>query len=154
MAASGWTDSEIAVQMGVSVPTLYRWRKLHPDFDDAMLMAKKIADDRVEGVMYRTAIGYDYVEQQAIKVKTGPDTEAVEVVDVIRHQPASDAQVRFWLKNRRRGEWTDQTDVNLTGDINVNVTADPRALAIAMIATLRAGIEAPAPTIEHEEPAK
>ena len=153
LAEAGHTDSEIAYALGVSVPTLWWWRKMHPDFAEAFVMGKRFPDDRVEGTLYRVALGYDYTEQQAIKVKTGEHTEEVKVVDVLRHQPPSEPSLRFWLKNRRPEQWRERNDVNLSGGVDVNVKTDPKALAIAMLATIRAALEAgePAPMIEGEK---
>jgi len=153
LAEAGCTDSEICQRINVSISTLWTWRKLHPDFAEAFKMAKTLPDDRVEGTLYRVALGYDYTEQQAIKVKTGEHTEEVQVVDVVKHQPPSEPSLRFWLKNRRPEQWRERNDVNLSGGVDVNVKADPKALAIAMLATIRAALEAgeAPPMIEGEK---
>ena len=139
---AGWTDIEIADHLGIGKTTLYAWMKEHQEFAAAMRDDKQ-AIERVKATLYNTAIGYSYVEQQAIKIKTGPDTEEVEVVDVIKHVPPIPASIIFFLKNKDRANWTDTQRVEVDANVNVNHTGDLREIALAMVATIQAGMAAP-----------
>jgi len=149
LSAAGWTDREIAAEMGVSVATLYRWKGLHDDFRAALEANSKAGVERVAGTLFNLANGYSYIEQEAIKVKTGEHTEEVQVVDVVKHQPANPSSAIFYLKNRDRQNWREQTEIGVQGSIDVNVKHDIRDLAIKMLAMISAGIAAP--TIEHQD---
>lgn len=149
LGLSGATDFDIAETFGVTARTVQFWRARDPQFDAALRIGKDIADDAVEATLYHRARGYSFPSEKIFFHKG-----EVTRVNTIEHVPPDTTAMIFWLKNRRRKDWTDQTDLNVSGAIDVNVNADPRALAIAMIATLRAGIEAPAPVIEHEEAEK
>lgn len=110
----GATDDEMAEFFGVHRATLYRWKLEHQDFCDAIKAGKAIADERVERSLYQKATGFDYTEQQAIKLKVGQHEEKVEVVEVRRHAPADTTAAIFWMKNRRPDEWRDKTEVQVT----------------------------------------
>lgn len=134
-AQFGATDAEIASACGVSVPTLYRWYAQVPAFRKSVKEdAKEVANARVGRTMYSKAIGYDYEEEQAIKVKVGKDQEAVEIVTVKRHQPADTTAGIFFLKNRDPENWRDVQKVE--ADVNHNIQVDDRKLALAMLNVL------------------
>ena len=115
MSALGLTDAEMAEVFDVSVRTLHRWKLDSEEFCHALKAGKEIADERVARALYQNATGYEYRETQAIKVKTGQYEEKVELVEVEKHKPAETTAGIFWLKNRRRDEWRDKIDHELTG---------------------------------------
>ena len=123
LCALGATDDEMADFFGVSTRTLYRWKLDHDDFCQAIKAAKAIADDRVERSLYQKATGYNYTEQQAIKIKLEQHREEVEVVDVSRHAPADTTAAIFWLKNRRAADWRDKQEVEHSG-LTVTIAKD------------------------------
>lgn len=124
LCALGATDDEMADFFGVHRSTLYRWKLDHPDFCDAIKTAKEAADERVERSLYQKATGYTVTEQQAVKIKTGKDSEAVETVEVERHVPADTTAAIFWLKNRRKDQWKDkhEHEHGLTGELSELLT--------------------------------
>lgn len=111
----GATDVEIADFFGVHPATVYRWKLEYPDFCEAIKAGKESADARVERSLYQMATGYDYREEQAIKIKVEQYKEEVEVVEVTKHKPAEPPAAIFWLKNRRKDDWRDKQDYELTG---------------------------------------
>ena len=117
LCALGATDDEMADFFGVHRSTIYRWKLDHPEFCDAIKSAKEIADERVERSLYQKATGYNYTEEQAIKIKRAQYEEEVEVVQVEKHSPADTTAAIFWLKNRRKAEWRDKQEIEHTGDV-------------------------------------
>lgn len=109
----GATDVELADFFGVSVRTLHRWKIESEEFCHSIKAAKAEADDRIERALYERASGFEYKEQQAIKVKVGPHEEKVEIVDVERMAPPDTTAMIFWLKNRRPENWRDKVDHTL-----------------------------------------
>jgi hypothetical protein len=117
----GATDDELADFFEVSTRTIYRWKLDHEEFCQAIKSGKEISDDRVERSLYQKATGYNFIEQQAFKIKAGQHEEKVEVVDVEKFaQPDTTAAI-FWLKNRKSGDWRDKQDVEHSGAVSVNV---------------------------------
>lgn len=96
----GATDVEVAEFFDVHVSTLYRWRHSNEDFLHAVKVGKEHADERVKVAYHKIASGYTYTEQQAIKVKDGPHSERVEIVEVQREAPPNPAAVMKWLSAR------------------------------------------------------
>lgn len=111
LCALGATDDELADFFDVHRSTIYRWKLEYPEFCDSIKSAKEVADERVERSLYQKATGYDFTEEQAIKIKLEQYKEEVEVVEVRKHSPADTTAAIFWLKNRRSGAWRDKQEV-------------------------------------------
>ena len=108
MAERGAVDAEIAAALGVALSTLYLWRSQFPEFSEALKRGKDVADDMVEGALFRRATGYS---QDAVKIMQH-EGSPIEVPYVEHHPPDTTAAI-FWLKNRRPKEWRDKRDVDL-----------------------------------------
>jgi transcriptional regulator with XRE-family HTH domain len=128
-ARNGLTDEDIAHNMGITRSTLAEWKKKHSDISDALKCGRECADLRVENQLYRNATGYDYTEQQAIKVKrvywdaNGRRCEAedVKIIDIKRHHVGETTAQIFWLKNRRAEDWRDKVITEQEGPVSVAV---------------------------------
>ncbi len=130
----GFTDEEVADAFAVSVRTLYRWQVDFPDFCHATKMGKSSPDDRTERSLYHRANGFEWYEEQAIKVKevTWEDgkkveTERIEVVKLLRRAPPDTTACIFWLKNRRKEDWRDKHEVDHNHRIIIEMTDDELA---------------------------
>lgn len=115
--AKGWTDIEVADFFGVSDRTLYRWMATHEDFCQAIKLGKEAPDDRTERSLYHRANGFEWIEQQAIKLKevtwedgNKVERERVEVVDVRKRVPPDTTASIFWLSNRRKDKWRQKVE--------------------------------------------
>lgn len=125
----GATDQDIADFLEVDVATIKRWAARDEKFCAALKVGKKIPNDKAERSLYHRATGYDYIEQQAFKIKTGNgNQEDVKVVEVLRHQPPDTAAAIFWLKNRRPDEWREKFDVNHTHNLSAEMEEFIRSL--------------------------
>lgn len=144
LGLAGATDFEICEHFEITQPTLYAWRAKFPAFDAALKLSKDLADGRIEASLYQKAHGYTYRSEE-IKVVDG----VIVRVPTVTHVPPDTTAMIFWLKNRQRANWTDQQDINVNVDVK---SADVRALAMSLLATIKAGLAAP--LIEHEEPAE
>lgn len=79
-ARDGLTDEQIANNMGVSIATLYNYKKDHLEILEAIKKGKEVVDFEVENALLKNA-------------RKGDTT----------------AQI-FWLKNRRPDKWRDSRD--------------------------------------------
>lgn len=109
LAKAGFTDMQMADFFEVSRATFYNWTAEHKDFLDAIKMQKEGPDECVTRSLYHRARGYEWTEQQSVKVKGEDGIERVEVVPVRRHVPPDSTAAIFWLKNRRG--WRDRQEV-------------------------------------------
>jgi hypothetical protein len=112
LAHLGATDSSIADFFGVSMRTVHRWKLAHEEFAEALKVGKKQPDDNVERSLYQCSVGYEYTEQEAIKIKVSATEEKVVIVDVVKHMPANGRDAFTWLKNRRKEEWRDTSQID------------------------------------------
>lgn len=108
-AKLGATDREIADLLEVSERTLHNWKKDHPELVDALRVGKEAADDRVEQSLYRRALGYTH---DAVKMHVVDG--AVSLTPYTEHYPPDTTAAIFWLKNRRKAEWRDKTEQEVT----------------------------------------
>ena len=113
-AHAGATDREIAELLDISERTLYRWKHRHPEIGAALALGKAAADARVEQSLYRRATGYSF---DAVKFHAVGGV--VVETPYVEHVPPDTTAAIFWLKNRKREEWSDrfEQDVNLSGDL-------------------------------------
>jgi hypothetical protein len=100
----------------VSINTIDNWKKRYPDFFLALLKGKQEADANAAEALYRNAIGSEYYEEHAVKLKRKifddkgkviRTEEHVQVIPLKKHsRPDTTAQI-FHLKNRRPDQWRD-----------------------------------------------
>ena len=109
----GLIDKEIMTLLGISHESFYKYKNEYAEFADALKEGKAVADDMVEQALYKSAIGFDYMEQAM--------TNKGEVVEIRRYsKPNTTAQI-FWLKNRRVDRWRDKQDVEHSGGVDVEI---------------------------------
>ena len=120
----GATDTEIADFFNVATSTIYEWKNIHPQFSEAINAGKIKADMEIASSLYERAKGYDYTEEQALKLKRadggGISDERVEIVTINKHVPPDPISMKFWLGNRRG--WKDRKDVT-TDDKPISLAA-------------------------------
>lgn len=119
LCEGGATDEVLAAELGVSVKSINRWKAAHPEFRQALKDNKIVADEYVKRSLYHRALGGEYEEMQAIKLKRinyvdgkkVSEEEYIEMVPVTKSVPADTTAAIFWLKNRRSKEWRDVKQV-------------------------------------------
>lgn len=108
-----YTDAQFAEFFNIGVATLYRWKKLYPEFAAAIKRSKEVDDGRVVNAMLQRAIGYDHETQTVVMHKgkplIGDDGKPVTVTE-IKHIPGDVTAQKFWLSNRQRGKWAIDPD--------------------------------------------
>lgn len=122
----GATDDDAASFFEVTIRTITHWKHDYPEFAAALIVAKEVADARVEQSLYRRATGYT---QDAVKIFLGPGGVPV-IVPYVERIPPDPTSMIFWLKNRKRLEWRDtrpgdQADED--GVMKVKIVNDPDA---------------------------
>ena len=112
----GATDKEMADFFNVSKSTLNLWKLEHEDFSDSIKKGKIIADANVADSLYKRAIGYEHEEDKIFLSEGQPI-----IVPTIKHYPPDSTACFFWLKNRKPEVWRDKQDVNLSGNVGIEV---------------------------------
>ncbi|MEB7449883.1 helix-turn-helix domain-containing protein [Staphylococcus chromogenes] len=112
-ARDGLTMDQIAYNMGITKPTLYKWQKKNDNLVNALKVGRDSTDRQVENALFKNAIGFHYTEEQI--------TDDGEVVEVQKYsKPNTTAQI-FWLKNRKPDEWREKQNVEHEGTVNQNM---------------------------------
>lgn len=116
LAEKGFTDKDIADVFEVSEDTVNNWKKKYPQFFESLKAGKEISDRNVVQSLYHRALGYSHPEVHISTVNG-----KVVKTDIIKHYAPDPTSCIFWLKNRDKDHWRDKQDVNLTGDLTVNI---------------------------------
>ncbi|MCF0055526.1 hypothetical protein [Dyadobacter sp. CY356] len=115
----GLTDIELADFFEVCEDTIYEWKKVHPIFSEATRAGKVKADAEVADKLHQRAVGAEWIEDQAFKIKTTKfdangrkleEWEEVQVVQVRKAAPPDTPAISLWLRNRQPAKWRDKPD--------------------------------------------
>lgn len=99
-AREGLTESQIAKNIGISLKTLYNWKKKNLHILHALKKGKEVIDFEVENSLLKRALGYEYEE---CTYENGRLSKKV-----IKQVPADITAIIFWLKNRKPSKWRDK----------------------------------------------
>ena len=124
-ARDGLTDEQIAKNLGVAYSTFRTYIEKYPAVSAPLKRGKEVVDREVENALLKRALGYEYDEVTKEQVMN-PDTGEFELktTKVVTKQvvPDTTAQI-FWLKNRKPSEWRDKRDVEVSGEVTNNMSA-------------------------------
>jgi len=101
------TDEELADFFGITVQTLYNWKKSNQEFLESITRGKVKADAEVAEKLRERALGYTHPE--AI-IYQGQVTG-----EVLKHYPPDTQAASLWLRNRQPLKWRDKQDHEITG---------------------------------------
>ena len=129
LARDGKTDRESAAILGISLAGFKKWKKAHPEFEQAVKEGKASADALVQHSLYQRALGYEYEEQEIVGLKKANGEESVARIKRTKKTcpPDVTAQI-FWLKNRRPDLWRDAQRHEFEGKVKHEFGDDERAL--------------------------
>ena len=122
LALKGFTDAEMASVVGVTETTFNNWKNQKPAFFESLKDWKIQADNKVEVSLYERACGYkhDAVHILTNRIKTFDDkgkviSEETEplIIDIVKEYPPDTTAAIFWLKNRKKEEWRDRTELTV-----------------------------------------
>lgn len=138
----GCIDRDLAAFFDVTEQTINNWKTEFPEFFEAIKAGKTVADAEVATRLNQRARGYEWVEEQAFKVKCGKDQERIEIVEVTRSVPPDPTSAIFWLKNRRRGDWADKVVNEHTGPDGGAIKTESKLDLSSLSAEDRAALKA------------
>jgi hypothetical protein len=100
------TNAELADILGVSIPTIMRWKSQHPEFRAACVAGKAAANERVVESLFARAVGYSY-DAEKVFCSGG----RIRRAKVREHLPPDVGAAIRWLTNRMPAEWRERHDV-------------------------------------------
>lgn len=110
-ARRGLSDEQIAHNMGISVATLYNYKKTHLEILEALKKGKDVVNVEVENALLKRAMGYEYTE-------TTREGGVVTKVVTKHVAPDTTAQI-FWLKNKMPQDYRDKKELEVTGNLSI-----------------------------------
>ena len=121
----GYTDVQMAQALNVSDASVEKWKRVIPEFLQAIHEGKALADAKVAHSLYQAAIGYEHEEEVIIanKIREYNDkgrpikewTTPLRVKTTRRYPPNVQAGIR-WLASRQPEVWGNKMHVD--GTIN------------------------------------
>lgn len=122
LALKGATDEEIAEAFHISVRTLHRWKKTHPELLTSLEEGKDVADAKVKRSLYQRAVGYEAKEvTQIIEQDPATGTQRVSKTQVTTKHIVPDTMAcMYWLNNRSKGEFSQRQEVTLGGSVRTS----------------------------------
>ena len=97
----GASIDDIAVLIGISGSTFYRWQKASPELCKILGMASNIVNGKVENALLKRALGYDDVDE----VEELIEGELRVTRRITRHVPPDVKACLEWLYSRRPDRW-------------------------------------------------
>lgn len=109
-------DREVAVKMGISEKTFYRWKNASPKIQEAVKEGKAPVDAMLIDAALKRAMGYDVVEYRM--------SESGEKTANQRHIPGSEKVLTFMLTNRLPHLFRNQQNVSVEGELPIVIRDD------------------------------
>ena len=128
-ARDGLTDEQIAGNMGITVRSLYNWKKKSIPIFQSLKIGKEVADIEVENALRKKALGFREKEQtvsirKTVEYENGKRIREIAepvVTEVEKYYPPDTTAQIFWLKNRKPEQWRDKQEqkVDLTEAVKI-----------------------------------
>lgn len=120
IAMKGATDSEIEEIFLCPKGSLTKWKKMYPSLAKALEAGRSVADADVLYATYRTAVGYDFHEEQAVGGKVPTK------IEVRRHKPGEFPAQKYWLSNRMGWKNTERIEHTGAGGGPIGIKKETR----------------------------
>lgn len=133
LALLGATEQEIADFMEVDVSCIEAWKRERPEFLKSLREGKLEADAKVAHSLYKCAIGYDYTDEYAVLDRAGVPHK----LTLKKHCKADPTAAVKWLSLRRRNEWADKQQIDVTHTSISLTKIDLSVLDTAELAVIR-----------------
>ena len=115
MARNGNSEKEISTYLKISRQTFYKFKKEHPELEEALANGYRTSLKKVEAALYKAAIGYEYEEITRERDRNGNLVETKRVKKEV--QPNVSAIMNI-LKNKRGDEWNASEKIDISGKIS------------------------------------
>ena len=121
-ARDGYSDIQIAKNIGISKSTFYDWKSRFPDFSDAIKKGRQPVIVDLEDALYKSGLGFEYKEVVEEITRTGEGDNAVEIKhrrEVTRYAQPNVTALIFALKNLKKGKFKDRPveEIERTDDV-------------------------------------
>jgi hypothetical protein len=135
LVAAGMTEADIGAIVGYQGENAENWlaklKQIHPEVKEACQIGKRIADSFLVAQMYKTAIGYEFLEQ---KYKRDRETgEMILAEETVNHQPGNAQLAMFIATNHMPEQYKHRLETTKKGYL-INATTEITADQIEKLA--------------------
>jgi hypothetical protein len=114
-AKQGLMDYEIFDNLKISHSAFYDYLNKYPDFYDSIKKGRQLAIQKVEGSLFKKAMGYTVTEKSTeVKVEADGTMKPVSVRNTEKHFQADMGAIAFFLKNKDPENWRDRQEIDHT----------------------------------------
>lgn len=106
-ARDGYSDIQIAQNIGITKSTFYEWSNKFTEFSDAIKKGRQPFIVDLEDALYRSGLGYDY-EEKIEEIYEEDGVQRKHIRKVKRHAPPNVTALIFALKNLRKNKFKDR----------------------------------------------
>lgn len=117
-ARDGFSDAQIAKNIGISRATLYEWRKAHPDISDAIKKGRQPVVIELEDALYKAGLGFNY-EETIEEIYEEDGVQRKHMRRIKRYAQPNVTALIFALKNLKKNKFKDRPveEMNVNDDI-------------------------------------
>ena len=106
-ARDGYSDAQIAQNIGITKSTFYEWSNKFTEFSDAIKKGRQPFIVDLEDALYRSGLGYEY-EEKIEEIYEEDGVQKKHIRKVKRHAPPNVTALIFALKNLRKNKFKDR----------------------------------------------
>ena len=106
-ARDGFSDTQIAKNIGVSRQQFYEWQKRFPDILDALKKGRKPVAVQLEDALYKAGLGYDY-EETIEEIYEEEGVKRKHIRRIKKHAQPNVIALIFALKNLKKHKFKDK----------------------------------------------
>lgn len=109
--SAGATDEEVAKALGISITTLYEYKKKYPKFAESFACARAEVVISIKGALLKKALGFEYEEEKRVGRKDKDGEQIILVEKYKRYSVPSETAAAMLLRNYDK-EWIDRDNIS------------------------------------------
>ena len=114
----GYSYTDIANKIGISVGALVNWRTKYPDIAKALKNGREIVDYKVENALLKSALGYTTQESKVTVLMRGSKVVEKTTETLTKEQAPNVLAIQTWLYNRLPNKWKNTRNRSLIDELD------------------------------------
>lgn len=114
----GYSYSDIANKIGISIGALVNWRTKYPEIAKALKNGREIVDYKVENALLKSALGYTTQESKVTVLMRGTKVVEKTTETTTKEQAPNVLAIQTWLYNRLPNKWKNTRNRSLIDELD------------------------------------
>lgn len=114
----GYSYTDIANKIGISVGALVNWRTKYPEISKALKNGREIVDYKVENALLKSALGYTTQESKVTVLMRGSKVVEKTTETLTKEQAPNVLAIQTWLYNRLPNKWKNTRNRSLIDELD------------------------------------